>query len=544
MDEKDLQKLKNENLDNWMYLINKNDNFSDSEDLKAEERQKADLPFFPLSMEKKDFDRIFREIYIHFINPKNATSLELILEENNTIKTVYLSQAKKDNTYKKFQEIKLEEFPLKKIQKDGENNIQKIFERLEDWIKQAHNIDLGNIRFINESAIHKFVEIYSKNQQSSKDHDIFHLIGRYLDQLIDSLNKNQLEFYPQPAFFKFLLNLQKVWKHISFSHIFRIFRDNFPEKEFSIILFGNDWEIPFIFTITKHDTLLRTLTIPNIIINNHEDKIERRNELVKHIKKVYKTKNNFLLNLQDSSQWFKELFRSKLPLSSKRRELIFEKLLFIYKNLGSSWDYEPKNFNSYGGMRYFMYLLGFRYFTKKLSYWSIPNMLSLFGGIDFGLSTKICFIISEGFTYKTKSINASSFILKQLNGQFKNIKWIELEENKGDLSDKLVNFSNLEKVSEDLLKDLKNNLMDNFGNISHIIWINTEILKDLLDRFVFKLHSFGFTPIKLKSILKVFQNKKYIRIYPEPPLFQRFQEQGTFKLLREISPIFTDLHEF
>jgi len=80
------------------------------------------------------------------------------------------------------------------------------------------------------------------------------------------------------------------------------------------------------------------------------------------------------------------------------------------------------------------------------------------------------------------------------------------------------------------------------GYLSAVITIDRSLLKKVINDFMI-----NFSKSKLLSklkTLKMVKNPNLFTIYPEFPLFKLLKESGNLSLLKTLSSISIDLHEF
>ncbi|MFX1277224.1 MAG: hypothetical protein ACFFAT_19545, partial [Promethearchaeota archaeon] len=105
------------------------------------------------------------------------------------------------------------------------------------------------------------------------------------------------------------------------------------------------------------------------------------------------------------------------------------------------------------------------------------------------------------------------------------------------------------KKEELLSNDIKNSLemirssiSKTRGYISAIMTIEKNLLSNLVDNFIYNISSLNiFAKIK---VLKMLKNERYLNMYPINPIFKLIRDSGTIKLLKLLTAIFIDKHEF
>jgi hypothetical protein len=163
--------------------------------------------------------------------------------------------------------------------------------------------------------------------------------------------------------------------------------------------------------------------------------------------------------------------------------------------------------------------------------------MSLFNSY-FGLKSKILVIYTDTENSNVIDLNPENYLdITFKNGlllKIENGSVIEIVPIKKD-----VIISDNEINTIDFIKSRFTKMQ---GHISAVITIDRSLLKKVINDFMM-----NFSKSKLLSkikTLKMLKNQYNFNIYPEIPIFKLLKESGSISLLKTISSISIDMHEF
>jgi len=180
-------------------------------------------------------------------------------------------------------------------------------------------------------------------------------------------------------------------------------------------------------------------------------------------------------------------------------------------------------------------LFRFNLNLKKLSHWTIPQLV--FNSIysNFGLNSKILIIttsiVKKNFNKVEYVKNAFKFALLF---EIENRKLISITPiSKQDL------FSELKINSLDVIRA---NVSDKYGFVSAVINIDKFLISEIIGNFSSEVAKFKLFS-KFKAF-KLFRKDYYFNMYPEIPQFKIIKEKGMKAFFKLILPVLIDKHEF
>jgi hypothetical protein len=262
-----------------------------------------------------------------------------------------------------------------------------------------------------------------------------------------------------------------------------------------------------------------------------------RDKIVDAVKEHQNPDIMYILNQGDLVSLLLDVFELNVPLERDQFQLILQKILYGLRTYERNWFKFPRARNK-TLKRFFLKLLNINLNVNKISHWVIPEtIMSLFNS-HFGLKSKILVIYTDienddsGVQKPEDSLEVAfkkGLILEIENGSLTNIIPIK--------KDLIISNNEI-----NTLEAIRMRLAEMRGYLSAVITLDRSLLKKVINDFMI-----NFSKSKLRSklkTLKMFKNPNYFNIYPEFPLFKVLKESGSVSLIKTLSSISIDLHEF
>ena len=508
----------------------------------------AKIPLLGLDIDIQTFYFLWLEQYPLFMN-SNSNSIELIVNDNEKISNCILHKSNKDGMY--IEAIKIEVDKLPKFS-TSLKIVNEIYNTLRVWVKKTYNIDIGNVRIIPLAMIKDIVSIHEKYFKKGVNIGFLKMIGEYLDVIVKNRNQEKLLCYPPSPLFDFFNNFQRYFVNFSYFDIMKAFRRYLPKSKMTVTfrLKEDSAFLSYFINISQSRLSFQFIPIPDYIFSKvSSNRIE--DIILKFLKKDCNTKLNLIFQLEDINKLIFEVIQSQFPIQKDRLLLIEEKFLNFYRNIGITWDMYPKPYIYNNNIRFWIYFLGFYINPRKLSFWSIPTLLQSFLSMYFNLSGEILFITGKklpNLNNIQKTVKLNGFNVSMNDGVVEKIQYIhdnELKDIIGIIKNKNLAHSKGDNNKKSILSQIKTEFSDKIKFVSSIVWISDDMISKLLNILMVDFHQANrFSGRKLVRILRLFRKNQNFSVFPKNPLYKRVKKQNPHQFLKNISPIFTDLHEF
>lgn len=520
---------------NWLKIIDFNAKVENLKDARAI-KEKIRVPLTPIDIEAYLLYYLFDLLYPKFINDQLNVLDIIISDDGNDILKLYLYETKKAGIHESYQRLPLNVMKDKFFfQKVNLEKIDAFFNKLQLIIVEKKKVKISSVRIFKKGAI-DIINEYCLNIKEISSRDFF----RKMMELIQTIIEQDLFYiFPEPNILIFLKETINFLKRIRFIDIFDFIDDILPNFNIAIVFFSK--KQTFILKLIKE---LNQSENPeyNVEITTPEELNLDVNDLAKEkimsaVKESVNSDIIYFFNQDDLISLLLDIFELNIPLEKEKFQLILQKILYGLRTYERKWYKIPPARNT-TLKRFFIKLLGMNLDAKKISHWAIPEtIISLFNSY-FGLKSKILVIYTD--------IKSSNII------NLKPEDYLDVAFRKGLLLE-IENGSviNIVPVKKDfIISDNKINTIDNIksrftemqGYISAVITIDRSLLKKVINDFMM-----NFSKSKLLSkikTLKMIKNQYNFNIYPEFPLFKLLKESGSISLLKTISSISIDMHEF
>jgi hypothetical protein len=516
-------------LSNWKKILvyNKKVQFL-SDSLSIEE--KVRIPFTPIKVDPKILYSFFEIYYPKFINDQQNILDLIISDDQNRILAAYLYETNKAGIHEEFQVIP-NDFVL--LNEDELNNIENFYNKIQTALVKSTGVRFSTLRILKKTGI-DFLNLYLANLEEIVD---FHIFKDLLDLFQTLLEENLLLIYPTPNIYRFSKELINFLDNIKISHIFQFICDLITEVDISFLL--NSRELPIILSLNKdtirsnRQNLFIEITTPKEIGLNLDG--NNKQKLLKGVREKLNSKNAYFVDQNDIYSILNEIFELEIPLEINKLELIFQKLLFGFRNFENNWFKDPKPLIYNSIVKFFTRLFRFNLNLKKVSYWSIPRLFFNIIESNFGIYSRIVLILTSIDGKKTSRIEyIKTAFKKAILIEFRNREITKIVKlNRNDLfSEEEINTLNV----------IRANVSQKYGFISAVFNIDKFLLSEIIQNFSSEV--FRFTPFSQFKVLKLFEEDQLFNVYPEVPELKFFKEKGIKKFLKILLPVLIDKYEF
>jgi hypothetical protein len=523
------EKFKN----NWKKIIDFNSKVKIVEDIK-ELKEIVRIPLTPINLDAYILYNLFEIIYPKFITDQQNILDLIISEEDLKNKTIglYLYPTQKAGIHEKIEKLPIDTIKIKEKDLD---DFDELFTNLQKTIWKKKGIRISSFRLFKTTAI-KLMNTYREHIETLTNDEF---IKQFLDLIQDLIENDLFYIYPEPNIYRFLKKFITLLNGIKLSKIFELLNEFCPVFNLLFILNSKN------LVLTSH--IQKKISKPNIseilLKIDKLDKFDVKNDpsniynTLMLNKSKFKVDNVIYLSQNDVISFFSDLFDLEIPLNKDGANLIAQKVLYGYRRFEDRWNIAPRP-TIYNTFRRFIFrLFGFNLNLKKISHWTIPELLSNCIDIYFGLNSKVLVFLTNIQNYKNLNLKSIDY----LKVASENIFLLEIE-NSSLTKIIPIKKSNLLSSKIESLELIRSKVSETYGFISSILIIDKYLILKFLEIFVFKLTK--FSPIKKLKVLKLFKQKSYFNIYPELPIYRLFNQKGISSFLRLLLPILIDKHEF
>ncbi len=518
---------------NWLKILNFNEN---REILEEPEKTKdyVRIPLSPIKLNANILFHFFELLYPKFINDQQNI-LDIVIseeEKKNKVLAAYLYKTKKAGVHQT-----IESLPegLVKIKSLEIERLDDVFNKIQIKILKDKGIRISSIRIFKKEAI----DLINKHCQRIKEISIYEFFDRVMDLIQKLFEKELFSIYPEPIVFKFLREGVKLLNKIQLKNLFEFLEEILPEFNTSILIDGNDIRIVILLhkiklKSEKSELRLQFFTPDELDINiddlNIEDKLNT-------IQNRLNTENAYYLNQNDILSFISNFFELTIPLKKENLKLLLQKALFGYRSFENHWNMvpKPKIYNTM--IRFLIRLFGFQLNLRKLSHWTIPDVIFNYIDLHFGLNSRILLIITDLKSDKNVKISREQFS----KNACKHAILLEFEESTLRIM-RTINKEDLFSDAYGSINSIKKALTEQIGTPSAVIILDKFLLEKIVENYIFNHSKFTFLP-HFKT-LKLLRSKKYLTIYPEFPSYKFIRKKKPISLLKLLLPILIDKHEF
>ncbi len=518
---------------NWITILNYNQKSLCSKN-DDELNVMVRIPFTPIEIDAKILKELFEVLYPQFINDQQNILDIIISDDENTILNAYLYQTKKAGIHESIEHLPLEVirdkiFPYKK--KDLED-IELFFNKLQLRLIENKKVRISSIRIFKKKFIdlvndlYKILDLTTLNEYL---HQFFNFIQEVYGQEL-------LYMYPNPPINSFITNFFKFLNCIKVSGFIEIIMDILPVMKISLLFYLLNSHVVLDLKNTSSSSINENMNISIRSLEEMEIECIKKTipEILKQIVLNQKSDMSYYIDLNALLSLLLEIFETDFPPKRENSEYIFQKLLYGVRNYENLWFKAPR-LNLFNLKRYFLRYLGINVNIKKLSHWSIPPTISALFHTYFGLKSRILFI------YTDSSENKSNLKVP-LDHSFKKAGILEFENNRIESIVPVRREEILNNETSISLEAIRSSVSKNRGYLSAVISMDKALLREFIDQFILNLSS--PTLFKKMKVLKMFKNERYLDMYPVIPLLKLMRDSSPLKLLKLLTSVAIDKHEF
>lgn len=520
---------------NWLKIIDFNAKVEDIKDARTI-KNIIRIPLTPIDIEAYLLYYMFELLYPAFINDQSNVLDIIVSDDGNDILNLYLYETKKAGIHESYQKLPTNIMKDKFFaQKVNLENIDAFFNKLQLVIADKKKVKISSVRVFKKRAI-EIINEYCLNIKDSSSRDFFRNIIELLQTIIE---QNLFSIYPEPNILKFLKESMDFLKGIKLLDIFDFIDDILPDFNVTIVFFSK--RQVFILNLIKEIDQSENAEYNVEIITPEELGMDLEDITKEKIMNVVTESVNpdyiYTFNQDDVISLFLDIFELDVPLEKEKSQLILQKILYGLRTYERNWFKMPRARNT-TLKRFFIKLLNVNLDVKKISHWAIPETLMGLFNSYFGLKSKILVIYTDIKKGNIENLKPEDY----LDVAFKKGLLLEIENG---------SVMNVIPIKKDLILSdnevnsievIMTRLADTQGYISAVITLDRSLLKKVVNDFMI-----NFSKSKLLSkikTIKLVKNQYYFNIYPEFPLFKVLKDSGSLSLLKTLSSISIDKHEF
>lgn len=514
--------------ENWLKIMNYNANV---EILKESDaiKEKVRIPLTSITTNGNILYYLFELLYPKFINDQQNI-LDLVINDDGTeILKIILYETKKAGIHESFKVLPNN---IIRFQENELDDIDTLFNKIQSTLVEKRNVRISNLRLFKKNAI-DLINKHCINIENISNYEFL----RNLMDLIQTLFKNNLFYiYPEPNVYRFLNKSVKLLNGINLAKIFQFIEEILPDFNTSTVFYSDKLVlilqiIKKISKSAKSEITIKLLTPEDLGIEMGNLTIE---EYLNLIKEKLKSERIYFMNQNNIFSLLLELFEMEMPPTNVNLGIVLQKVLFGFRSFENYWYTipRPKIYDSV--KRFISKLFGKNLNLKKVSHWSIPELIFNWFDRNLGLNSKFLVILTDVKKYNLKK--------DYLNNAFNNALLFEIE-NRRLTKIRSINKEDILFNNEiNTLDKIRSRLSEKCGFISAVISIDKLILTDVFGNFGFKLHK--FKPLSKTKAYKILKSKYYFNVYPDLPLYKLIKDNGLISLIKLLIPILIDKHEF
>lgn len=536
------------------------------------------IPFFPIKINPFLFNRLMAK-FIHIINGTNGNSVELVINHRkSTIEEIIFIKTDENGNYLEYSKDTLR----LSIEYDEIKDVPALFDKIKSYVLDNKYVDIGSIKLIHSQILDQYATI--KNPDAEKV-NYEQQLTELLDFVIDAVKNDKFVVYPKIRLYEFIKSLTKIYPDFQkIAHESNKLRNLFPRGKISLTLHSQDWYITLIVEITNDGTI-KIISQPAFEFGKiQKDSAYRLINLIKTIGENYQESQNVEANYLVDVDWITDVLittiNCALPLSEDRIQLLLQKVLYGIRNVETMWDVYPKPIIYDENVRLLLRWFGYHINPRKVSYWSLPSIMSFLQKKIFGKHAKLLVLFSN---HQTTGKKIDLERQKQYIDSLLKESWGILVTKSTDVLNNIHHLSNetikekLEKIeihtdllirerkilypaiSEKKLKDkdlfelrfksylyeLRKEFQKTFGFIDVIVYLNQNYIQEIIRAN--GVETMSWNPLKYIKIIKLLKQIKdspdSFCLYPDLPFYQYFKEKG-FGLTKELVPNLFDFREF
>ncbi|MFX1312145.1 MAG: hypothetical protein ACFFHD_05990 [Promethearchaeota archaeon] len=495
--------------------------------------QEVRIPLSPIRIKTHILYHFFELLYPKFLSDQNNILDLIVSDDGRELLNLFFYKTSKAGIHDS-----IEKLPLKivKYKHRHFDEFGRIFNRIQDDLLKKKNVRISSIRLFKASGI----DILNKYCENIEDISINDFILKFLELIQQLFEKDLFFIYPKPTLYKSLKEFFSFLNTFQIKNIVGMIYDILPEFDKSFFITSE--RINLIFHLQNHQSnsarsQINFRVLLPIDLGINENELSEKKTL-KFIQEKLNTESIYSISQHIIISLLSDLIELTVPLKKENLQFLMQKILFGFRSFEKFWDMRPKPIVYNMLVRFILRFFGLILNLRKLSHWTIPNLLFNLLDSNFGLNSRVLIILTN--VEKYKKINSKK--IDYLKTVTENGILLEIEDST------LVKILSLKKeiiFSEGIhnsLELIKAKVSEEFGFISAIIILDKLLIGDVLNNFVIE-HTKLTSILKLKT-LKMLKKKEYFYIYPELPIYKLIKRRGILSLLKLLLPIVIDKHEF
>lgn len=536
------------------------------------------VPFFPIEINPYLYNRLMATC-IRIVNGPNGNSTEIVVDhEKQQIAEIILIKADEAGNYVKYEDIT----SMVGIKYTEIKNVDALFDKVKSYLLDKEYIDIGTIKIIDSTIIDAYAELmHSRSNKIDYEQKITQGINFFLD----ILKTGRLIVFPKIRIYEFFKETLSAYP--DFQEIINgsnKIRNVVPRGKISLTVHGKDWYLTLILNVSD-DGNINISTRPAFEVGRIDQ--ESAYKWINLIKKIGKkcedeegVEASYLLDIYWLIDVLDSVLNSEIPFSDERLQFLSQKLLYGVRSVERIWGVYPKPFIYNEIVRLVLRWFGYHINPRKISYWSLPAILSFLANKMFGDRSRII-ILTSSMDQETGKMqeNARKQYIESLLGKASGILLDKTSEslerlihiNQAEIQEYLENAqisTEIIKKEKDILypglkdkkmKDddffelefkaylyeLRKKFQKKYGFIDCIFYLNQNYVHEIIR--VNGVETMSWNPLKYAEIIKLVKKIKdspdSFCIYPDIPFYQYFKQKG-FGLTKELVPNLFDFREF
>jgi hypothetical protein len=511
--------------ENWTKILQYNEKIKKEKDL-TRNLGKVRIPFTNIRIEHRILFLLLKKFYPEFISSQNNVVDVIVSDDGNEIHKIYLYKTDEPGIY---ENMEIMDKSSIKYKKNILQNPNGFFDSVQERFQKKYEINISQIRIFKNKAI----ELLNKLLEKVNTNSINEQFSLILDVMKEILLKNHILFLPEPLVISFSRSLCKFLENFSLGKILVNLLNLIPDFNYSFLISSKKFNL--IITMNNLEDPLDIEVYTPSELGLHIDK-EIAGKLIENINEKLKTEKTIHLRLTHLIALIKNLIELDFPLKQNELELLLQKFIYFYRKYDVLWNQFPKPITYNSLTQFFFRLITFNINLQKISHWAIPKFFLNYKDRYFGVNCKILVIITNS-THKlnlrvrtnNSSINSKSiFILEYKNRDLVNVIPI--------------NSENLLDKKDLKLSSLKNKFSKEYGFISSVIKLDMTMIRSIINNFFFDLNRLNIFP-KIK-VIRLLKDDDNFEVYPVNPLIKYLKDTNSIRIIKDLLPIFIDLHMF
>ncbi|MGV9205525.1 MAG: hypothetical protein ACOC44_16055 [Promethearchaeia archaeon] len=517
---------------NWLKILKFNENIKIVGEI-AEPKEKVRVPLTNLYINPFHLYHLFDEMYPRFINDQQNIADVIVSQDDSKIEAIYLYETPKAGIHESYERLPND---IAQFRSSDLENIGDFFNKLQLNIFEKEKRRISSLRIFKASAI----DAINKHCDSLKTANLFNSLKSLISLIQNIVSENLFNIYPEPNAFRFIKQLFNFFKNIDLSAILEKRFQLLPNFNTALVI--SSGEFTFILKVQNKTSseLNKDLHINIYSLSELELESEdlTKSQLLNKVHSKLKTDTSYYFNLQHIIALLTDLFDLKFPPNKDKFNLVLQKLLYGFRSFEKNWHMTPRPLLYNTALRFLLRLMGINLNLRKISHWSLPQLLSNSFDSFIGLNSKMIILLMDVI---------NSGVIDRVEQDFYKVdvdSLLFLEFKQRRLTDfQLLNKDQiLSELSEYTLKGLRNQLSSEFGFITAVIKIDLKVLKNFVAQLGFKFSK--FKPLSKMRTIKKIKKEKYFQVYPEIPPYQLLKKKGFISLMKATLSLLIDKHEF